>query len=83
MTTGTTLNEGKSFHFPDSDVGYAMGWITRDTPGHTAYGGSGGGRTALFFFPGEDLAVGVMTNLQGAGPEGLVDLVAAMYRPAR
>jgi len=80
MITGATLNDGKSFHFPDSDVGYAMGWITRDTPGHSAYGGSGGGRTALFFYPSDSLAVAVMTNLQGAGPEGLVELVAGIYR---
>jgi len=80
MTTTVPLNDGKLFHFPDSDVGYGLGWISRDTPGRHAFGGSGGGRTALFFYPKDDLAVAVMTNLQGAGPEGLVDLVAGIYQ---
>ncbi|HEX4933658.1 MAG TPA: serine hydrolase domain-containing protein [Gemmatimonadaceae bacterium] len=82
MTTTVALNDGTVFHFPGSQDGYALGWLTRDAPGNRLYGGSGGGRTALFFYPDDGLAVAVMTNLQGAGPEGLVELVAGIYRPS-
>ena len=80
MVTPTSLNDGKPFRFPDSPMGYAMGWVTFDHPAPRAYGGSGGGRAAVFFYPDDRLAVAVLTNLQGAGPEELVELVAGAYR---
>ena len=86
MVTPTTLDDGKPFRFPDSPMSYGMGWVLFDQPAHKAFGGSGGGRAAVFFYPDEGLAVAVLTNLQGAGPEGLVELVANAYRqhfPAR
>ena len=50
------------------------------------FGGSGEGRAAMFFYREEWLAVAVLTNLQGAGSEALVELVATANRqhfPAR
>ena len=76
MTTTVSLNDSKPFHFPDSDNGYGLGWITFDRAAHRAVGGSGGGRAALLFYPEDRLAVAIMTNLQGSGPESLVEMVA-------
>jgi CubicO group peptidase (beta-lactamase class C family) len=83
MTTATSLSDGKPFHFPGSTMGYGLGWIVVDAPPRRAFGGSGGGRAALFVYPDEGLAVGVLTNLQGAGPESLVELVAGIYRDSK
>jgi len=80
MTRSVSLNDGKPFHFPDSEMGYGLGWITIDTPKHRAFGGSGGGRTTLLVYPDDHLAVAVLTNLQGAGPESLVEMIASVYR---
>ena len=81
MTTSTSLNDGKPFHFPDSPMGYGLGWLTMDRPAHRAVGGSGGGRAAVLYYPEDRVAVAVMTNLQGADPESLVELIAAQYQP--
>lgn len=83
MTAAAPLADGKPFHFPGSTMGYGLGWIVVDPPARRAFGGSGGGRAALFIYPDEALAVGVLTNLQGAGPESLVELVAAVHREAK
>jgi len=83
MTAAAALADGKPFHFPGSTTGYGLGWIVVDPPARRAFGGSGGGRAALFVYPDDALAVGVLTNLQGAGPESLVELVAAIHREAK
>jgi hypothetical protein len=41
----------------------------------------GGARSALFIYPDDDLAVVILTNLQGAFPEELIDDVAGYYIP--
>jgi hypothetical protein len=41
----------------------------------------GGGRSAVFLYPDDDLAIMVLTNLQGANPERFVDALAACYLP--
>lgn len=82
LTTTVSL-DGEPFHFPESPMGYGLGWIVIDDPEHRGYGGSGGGRCAVFHYPDERLAIAVMTNLQGAGPEDLVERIAALYRQAR
>jgi tetratricopeptide (TPR) repeat protein len=42
----------------------------------------GGGRAALFIYPEDDLAIVILTNLQGASPESFMDEVAGYYVPA-
>jgi len=81
MTTTVTI-DGKPFHFPDTPMGYGLGWMVIDDPDHRAVGGSGGGRCAVLFHPEEGLAIAVMTNLQGAGPEDLVERIAGIVRSA-
>ncbi len=76
----TKLADGKVFHIEGS-LGYGLGWPLFDRPKHRAAGGSGGARAAFFVYPDDDLAVVVLTNLQGASPESLVEGVAAIYLP--
>ena len=73
------LNDGTSHGFGDLLNGYALGWPTVTRPAHPAVAPVGGGRSALFVYPQDDLAVVVLTNLQGASPEAFIDDIAAVY----
>ncbi len=72
---------GKPFHFNEAGMTYDLGWVVIDRPKHRAIGGSGGGRSAYLYYLDDHLAVAVLTNLQGADPEGLVESVAKLYLP--
>jgi CubicO group peptidase (beta-lactamase class C family) len=78
----TRLADGSVFHIEGSPFAYGLGWPLIDRPAHRAAGGSGGARAGFFVYPDDDLAVVVLTNLQGAQPEQLVEGVAALYLPA-
>jgi CubicO group peptidase (beta-lactamase class C family) len=53
-----------------------LGWPVATRRSHPAIGG---GRSGLFVYPEDDVAVVVLTNLQGAEPEAFIDNVAALY----
>jgi CubicO group peptidase (beta-lactamase class C family) len=48
---------------------------------HPAFGGTGGGRAAFYVYPADDIAVVILTNLQGGFPEDMMDEVAASFVP--
>lgn len=60
---------------------WALGWVTKPRPQHSAVTATGGGRTAIFVYPEDDLAVVVLTNLAGSFPEEFVDELAGIYNP--
>lgn len=66
------LNDGK----PNI---WAMGWPILGGTSRRAVGGIGGGRSAFFIYPDEDVAVIVMTNLVGANPQNMIDEIAGHY----
>lgn len=76
----TTLADGTTVHL-GGPRGYGLGWPVVDRKKHRAAGGSGGARAGFFVYPDDDLAVIVLTNLSGAGPESLVEGIAAIYLP--
>ncbi|MFN0177840.1 MAG: serine hydrolase domain-containing protein [Gemmatimonadales bacterium] len=78
----TRLADGSIFHHAGSPFAYGLGWPLIDRPAHRAAGGSGGARAGFFVYPDDDLAVVVLTNLQGAQPEQLVEGVARIFLPA-
>jgi CubicO group peptidase (beta-lactamase class C family) len=61
--------------------GYALGWPTVDRSPHRAIAALGGARSALFIYPDDDLAVVVLTNLQGSQPERMLDPIASFFVP--
>jgi CubicO group peptidase (beta-lactamase class C family) len=63
---------------------WAMGWpaIRRGAQVQRAVAGIGGGRSAFYVYPDDDLAVIVLSNLAGAQPEQLIDTLAGFYVPA-
>jgi CubicO group peptidase (beta-lactamase class C family) len=81
LWTPGALNNGSSVGFSNLLNGYALGWLTVTRPEHRAVAAVGGIRSALFIYPGDDLAVVILTNLQGAFPESFIDGVAGYYIP--
>jgi CubicO group peptidase (beta-lactamase class C family) len=81
LWTPGRLHDGSQRGFGGKLTGYALGWPTVDRPEHRAVAPVGGGRSAVFLYPDDDLAIVVLTNLQGANPERFVDALAACYLP--
>ncbi|MBV7530372.1 serine hydrolase [Chitinophaga sp. sic0106] len=61
---------------------WALGWVTKPRPAHRAVTASGGGRSAFFVYPEDDIAIVVLTNLSGAYPEDFIDELAGYFNPA-
>ena len=64
-----------------SPTQWALGWVTKPRLKHSAVIATGGGRSAFFVYPDDDLAVVVLTNLAGAFPEEFIDELAGFYNP--
>ena len=71
----SSLNDGKP-------APWALGWPAIRREGHRAVAGIGGGRSAFYVYPNDDLAIIILTNLAGGQPEQLIDTVAGFYLPA-
>ncbi|WP_400193682.1 serine hydrolase [Hymenobacter sp. B81] len=81
LWTPGRLNDGSQRGFGGKLNGYALGWPTVTRPEHPAVAPVGGGRSAVFLYPQDELAIVVLSNLQGANPERFVDALAACYLP--
>jgi CubicO group peptidase (beta-lactamase class C family) len=79
MWSPSFLNNGMTEGFGDLLNGYAIGWFAVTRPEHPAVASVGGGRSAIFIYPKEDLSIIILTNLQGASPENFVDRIAKYY----
>lgn len=64
-----------------SPTQWAIGWVTKPRTEHPAVIATGGGRSAFFIYPQDDLAIVVLTNLAGSSPEEFIDELAGYYRP--
>src|SRR5262249_36509538 len=82
LWTPGVLNDGSCGGFGGPLPGYALGWPMTLPPEERALGGIGGGRSAFFVYPDHDLAVVILTNLQGASPHLLAFEVARQYVPS-
>ncbi|GAA4033742.1 hypothetical protein GCM10022409_17560 [Hymenobacter glaciei] len=81
LWTPGLLNNGQARGFNRLQNGYALGWPTVLRPEHRAVAPTGGGRSALFVYPEDDLAIVVLTNLMGANPDMFIDEIAGFYIP--
>lgn len=75
LWTAGTYNNG-------SPTQWALGWVTKPRPKHHAITATGGGRSAFFVYPDDELAVIVLTNLAGASPEDYIDELAGCFDPS-
>ncbi len=79
LWTPGQLTDGRTEGFGDVLNGYALGWEVATRPRHRAVTAVGGARSALFVYPDDDLAIVVLTNLQGSSPESFIDTIAGYF----
>jgi len=60
---------------------WGLGWPIFARAKHTSYVPFGGAKAAFAVYPEDDVAVVILTNLQGSMPERFIDRVAAYYIP--
>ncbi len=60
---------------------WGLGWQVFSRGAARAVGMTGGGRAAIFHYPEHRVGVVILTNLNGAYPEDMVDRVAAAFAP--
>lgn len=77
-----SLTNGKTGGFSRQLNGYAAGWPVIGRAKHPAVAAVGGGRSAVFVYPKENLSIIVLTNLMGGSPEAFIDELAGMVVPA-
>ena len=75
------LNNGKTGGFSKLLNGYAAGWPIVARTDHPAFAAVGGGRSAVFVYPNDNLSIIVLTNLAGGSPEVFIDEIAGHYMP--
>ena len=76
------LNNGNTGGFSNLLNGYAVGWPIVARTEHPAAAAVGGGRSAVFVYPDDNLSIIVLTNLAGGSPEEFIDELAGFYIPA-
>ena len=79
MWTAITLADGKVFRFGGT-AGMGLGWAVDDDPAGKAVGMDGGAAASFRVYPARKLAVAVLTNLQGSGPDEIVKGVAGFFK---
>jgi len=75
------LNNGKTGGFSRLLNGYAAGWPVIDRAEHPALAPVGGGRSAIFVYPKDDLSIIILTNLSGGSPDFFIDELAGLFIP--
>ncbi len=81
LWTPAKLNNGKTGGFSNLLNGYAAGWPIITRKEHPAVAPVGGGRSAVFVYPNDNLSIIVLTNLSGATPGAFIDELAGFYIP--
>jgi CubicO group peptidase (beta-lactamase class C family) len=81
LWTSARLNNGSLAGFGGLLDGYGLGWPVSSRSEHRVVAAVGGARSAFFIYPDDDLAVVILTNLQGGFPESMMDDVARFYIP--
>jgi CubicO group peptidase (beta-lactamase class C family) len=75
LWTAGTYNNGKPTQ-------WALGWVTKPRPTHSAVTITGGSVSAIFVYPEDELAIIALTNRSGSYPEEFLDELAGYFNPA-
>jgi CubicO group peptidase (beta-lactamase class C family) len=81
LWTPAKLNNGNIAGFNSLLNGYAAGWPIIAREEHPAAAPVGGGRSAVFVYPNDNLSIIVLTNLLGGSPDAFIDEIAGFYNP--
>ncbi len=79
MWTPVQLADGNTFRFGPGTTGFGLGWQVDTHREQPWVAMSGGASVAFRHYPREALTVVILTNCQGADPDGLVEAVANVY----
>lgn len=79
MWTAIALADGRTFRFGGT-AGMGLGWMVDDAASGKVVGMDGGATASLRVYPARKLSIAVLTNLQGSGPDELVQGVAERFR---
>jgi CubicO group peptidase (beta-lactamase class C family) len=82
LWTSAVLADGTVFRRPPAGSlwnGSGLGWVLGDDAAHPFVGGTGGNRSAFFYYPQDDISVIVLTNTQGTAPESFAAAIAQRY----
>ena len=75
------LEDGSLAGFGGIVNAYGVGWQIAKRQNHPAMAAIGGGRSAVFVYPQDDLTIVLLTNRRGCAPEQFVDEIAGFYIP--
>ena len=81
LSTPALLNNGKTGGFNSLLNGYAAGWPVIIRTEHPAVAPVGGGQSAVFVYPNDNLSIIVLTNLAGGSPDAFIDELAGLFIP--
>jgi CubicO group peptidase (beta-lactamase class C family) len=81
LWTPAVLTNGEVGGFSSLLNGYAAGWPVIKRKDHPALAPVGGGRSAVFVYPNDDLSIVVLTNLSGGSPDVFIDELAGLFIP--
>jgi tetratricopeptide (TPR) repeat protein len=81
LWTPAVLNNGETGGFSSLLNGYAAGWPVVKRTEHPALAPVGGGRSAVFVYPNDNLSIIVLTNLAGGSPDVFIDELAGLFIP--
>lgn len=81
LFTPAVLNNGKIGGFSRLLNGYAAGWPVISRAEHPAVAPVGGGRSAVFIYPNDNLSIIILTNLSGGSPDVFIDELAGLFIP--
>ncbi len=76
LWTTTRLKSGSPARI-SGNIGYGLGWVVDDTPGHKAVGHSGGNSTAYRRYLSDGMSIIVLHN-GTSDPDGLISSIAAI-----
>jgi CubicO group peptidase (beta-lactamase class C family) len=79
LWTPARLNNGRIGGFSSLLNGYAAGWPMVARADHPAAAAVGGGRSAVFVYPNDNLSIIVLTNLAGGSPDVFIDELASLF----
>jgi CubicO group peptidase (beta-lactamase class C family) len=82
LWTPAALNDGSTvdkLSLPAPWRSYGLGWMLSPQGDHPQVGHMGGARTSLGVFPRDDLAIVVLSNLQGDDPDSMLTAIAKLY----
>lgn len=80
MWEAIKLNDGNVFRLDKKTIGYGLGWVVNDRPGHKIVGHSGGGTAVFNYLTQNNLTIIVLMNGQN-NPDSFINGIVSILIP--